>query len=164
LLLTSAGTAAAIAGQGALATLSSVGTTNIASNAATEVQTTETTASRVLTHDVWTELASHIVTTGGGKVQITCQIDIDTCNASGGFAPIPTVQLRVLRDGVPFKTRLIAMGNALRIPSPVFYASDSPASGTYDYSVEVLFKDFGDGSTRNCTISDEFFETCLIKR
>jgi hypothetical protein len=163
--VTGANTASAIDGQGALATLNAVGTSQISVGAATEVQTTTRASVRTVTENSWTTIATHSLTAAAGDVvQFTMQLDVNTLTSSGGTVNLPVMSARILKDGSPLIARTLALGPALYFASPVMFASDNPAAGAHTYVYQVYWKDYGDGTTKSGKTEDEYCETTHIKR
>ena len=133
-------TAAAITGQGALATLNSVATAQIASGAVSTVTAAYTsgTTGGSAVGDGWTRHQSVTLTTAGGALIINAAlkglIASDTSNAS------QSVRIRrgtnLVYECSPFN-QVVSSGDTFAPFSTTI--TDAPAAGTYTYYLETTF-------------------------
>ncbi|CAB4140954.1 hypothetical protein UFOVP399_38 [uncultured Caudovirales phage] len=139
--ITATNTAAGFVGQGALATLSTAGTSQIAANAISNIVGSSTDGSITLTKDTWTTVASVAITTTGGKVLIIG--NVATIVTTAGLTS-PTVNARLLRDSTEIRPSHLAHYYAFDGGSGMLAGGsyctmelDEPAAGTYTYKLDV---------------------------
>ena len=137
--------------------------TEIEANGITQGETGEAAGPFNLAFQTWTLLKSVEVTTSGGRVKVTGQAEIAALTASGGTLNLPFVRFRLRRDTTDLNDRIVAYGINDR-GSPVSFAKDEPAAGTYTYKLEAYFDDSGNSSTRTCTLEDAYIDVEEFKR
>ena len=138
---TASNTAAAIAGQGALATLSTAGTGQIAANAVTNSEGASTAGATTLTAHTWTSVISVSITTTGGPVFVAYN-SVNYITTTG--LTYPLAQAKLLRGATEIRAAHTASfpiydGAGGMVCGGAYSGSiiDEPAAGTYTYHLYI---------------------------
>jgi len=138
---TASNTAAAIAGQGALATLSTAGTGQIAANAVTNSEGASTAGATTLTAHTWTSVISVSITTTGGPVFVAYN-SVNYITTTG--LTYPLAQAKLLRGATEIRAAHTASfpiydGAGGMVCGGAYSGSiiDAPAAGTYTYHLYI---------------------------
>ncbi len=133
--------AAAIASQGALATLNTVNSGTIDPNSATNIQTSYTAGSMGASANIYGTYTNNVqsvgITTTGKPVLLAGSVTLDSCSADGQY------RLYFSRNGTNSYTadspivETVAYGNATYGASISVNGVDTPGAGTYTYYLKL---------------------------
>ena len=171
-------TAGSVVGQGALATLNQVGTSNLSASAVTDTAADSTDAAASLANNTWTTVATVSVTAASGAdLLITgSAFHLASYSGAGSYTGSIACDLRLRRDSTVLRTQdattnvLIAGGpgsilSTTRGPSTIQDVDLSVSAGTYSYTLQAnidLKQVGGSGLVRN--ISNRLLIVTQLKR
>jgi hypothetical protein len=143
--VTVANTAAAITGQGALATRNDVGTAQIASGAVTAISTfSDDSSINPGTSNTWTDVATLSVAVASGEnVLVTGVCFAGPAQAWGDGFQYLSAQARLVRDSTVIRELPIGI-----VAAPVtIIDTDAPSAATYTYKLQVRYTIVGSGGS-----------------